>query len=262
METNEPQQPNPEQTVPDSKPKSAHPFSPKQKPAETMHRHSIVTPVEHQVPTLASMAATNLTLKRLVPPRKFLLRFAILVLILTAVAGIAAILFNGLGSYGSKIFSTAGEVAATAFLSLCFTGKTTSRWFSRLQVFGFLCAFVAMAYSILVSWSSYAFVTTTWLLHVFGIVSILAIAIAQVCVLSPMRNHNPLLKKLTFATLTAIIAFSGLAIALTFGGSLLTSDWYIKVVGIALILDVLGTILVPVLKHFSAQMRRAPKVKA
>lgn len=202
----------------------------------------------------SSIHTINPSTKKLVPSRKFLVRLAIGLLVLTAVAGIVAILFSGLGSAGLRIFLTAGEIFAAAVLCLCFTGKTTSRQLARLQVFGFLSAAVAMLYGSYLIWVNYSTFSVTWPDHVYGVASIIAIACAQACVLLPMMSCAPLIKKLIIVTLLAILGFSGMVIYLFFGSSVSSSDEYLKVLGILLILDVLGTVLVPVLRHFTAQV--------
>jgi len=194
--------------------------------------------------------------KKLVPSGKFLLRLALGAFVLSALAGIYAVLAGGFGSVSSQVFNTAGAVIGTALVSLCFTGTTASRWFARLQVFGVASALVTVFYGVFLIWENYGDISVSWPDKVFATAAILAIANAQACILLPMRNTGRRIKRLAFATLAAILIFSGLVIFLILGPLFTFSDWYIKLIAIFLILDILGTVLLPVLRYFGTHIAR------
>jgi hypothetical protein len=67
------------------------------------------------------------------PTRKFLLRFVIFSLSVTAVLGITGVLASGLGETGAKILGSAILADAASFLALCCSGRVTSSWQRAVQ---------------------------------------------------------------------------------------------------------------------------------
>ena len=74
------------------------------------------------------------------PTRKFLLRFVIFSLSVTAVLGITGVLASGLGETGAKILGSAILADAASFLALCCSGRVTSAWQRAVQVTGIVSA--------------------------------------------------------------------------------------------------------------------------
>ena len=86
------------------------------------------------------------------PTRKFLLNVIIASLSITAVLGIAGVLWPGFGETGAKILGSTTGVDVASVLTLCCTGPAKSALHRAVQVTGILSACLGVVTGLYVIW--------------------------------------------------------------------------------------------------------------
>ncbi len=215
-------------------------------PSPTQVPASVSELTNFQVP----ISQNNPASRRFLPTRKSLLRMVIGLLIFSALIGIIAILTGGLDTVGGEVLGTTAEIDFAAILCLCYVGKTTSKLHGVVQVLGFVTTVLATVISIYLTWSPDQS-GASWPWQSTAFLSVLAIGSAQASLLLPSMNYNAILERLVTATLVMIAVLAGLITYLIFVGfNDGAPDAFWRVLGVVLILDVLGTLLIPILRRF------------
>jgi hypothetical protein len=188
------------------------------------------------------------------PTRKFLLRLVIVSLSATAVLGIIAVLWTGLGETGVKILGSAIAADVASFLALCCTGRAETALQRVIQVTGILSASLGLATSLYLIWWEEA--TDVGPAEAIGrataVLFILAAASAHACLVLPLRSHGRLARAVVTGTVICTAAAAELIANYALFPNFDPGNGYTKALTVILILDVLGTILVLLLHRFGA----------
>jgi hypothetical protein len=186
------------------------------------------------------------------PSRRFFLTIIVSSLALTALLGIVAILTSALGDVGSKVLGTTIAVDVAAVLALCCAGKTQDQLHKTVQFLGVLSALIALLFAIYLVWADSLFSGgSEGMLRAFGVFSVLAVAAAHSCLILPSMNYNQNVRTIVRSTLLFIAVVAELLINYFAIPNFSPGDSYGKAIGVFLILDVLGTILIPLVRRFT-----------
>ena len=185
------------------------------------------------------------------PTRKFLLLLVIFSLLATAVLGIVSVLWSGLGETGAKILGSAIAADAASFLALWCTGHVTSAWQRAVQVTGIVSACLGLVTGVYLIW---------WGVNAGGPVEavgraavalfILAAASAHASLLLRLRPHGRLARTMVTGTVICTAAAAELIANYALVPNFDPGNGYDKALAVILILDVLGTILILLLRRF------------
>ena len=180
--------------------------------------------------------------------KKYLIFTVVVSLVAAALLGILTLLggeFNDVSWQVLFTTLTVGVFSITALASLRgFEAKSaTELWASRL---GILASLAAMLLTFVAIWIDYG---SDWdLLYQSAIVaSVSAVGFAHISLLLPFRTHSSTVKLLTLATSAIIIFVASIVIGIALIDELSDVDGIWRLLGVFAILDVLGTILLPVL---------------
>jgi hypothetical protein len=185
------------------------------------------------------------------PSRRFFITGVVASLGVTALLGIISIITSGLGDIGTKILISTGEVDFAAVLALGCAGNTSTKLHKRIQTLGLLSIFTGLVLGIYLTWTFKLFESQDDIvLKTFGVMFVLAISSAHACQILPLMVYNRILDRLVRGTVVCIAIVAGLVINAIVFPEISTGETYYKFVGIVLILDVFGTILIPVLRRF------------
>jgi len=185
------------------------------------------------------------------PTRKFLLRLVIFSLTATAVLGIAGVLWSGLGETGTKILGTALAADAASFLALCCTGRVTSAWQRAVQVTGIVSACLGLLTGVyLIWWGASASGPGAAIWRAAAALFILAVASAHASLLLRLRPHGRLARAVVTGTVICTAAAAELIANYALVPNFDPGNGYGKALAVILILDVLGTILILLLRRF------------
>jgi hypothetical protein len=185
------------------------------------------------------------------PTRKFLLNVVIASLSTTAVLGIIAVLWTGLGETGAKILGSAIGVDVASLLTLCCTGPTKSLWHRTVQVTGILSASLGLVSGLYVIWRpGTAGALEEGMTRTAVVLLLLAVASAHAFRVLAWRTYNRPMRLVAPATILCIAAAAELiANYLVFPG-FDPGRGYLRALVAMLILDALGTILLLLLHRF------------
>jgi hypothetical protein len=185
------------------------------------------------------------------PTRKFLLSVIITSLSITAVLGIVAVLWTGLGETGAKILGTAIGVDVASVLALCCTGPAKSALRRAVQVTGILSACLGMVTGLCVIWrpaaaSGLGEGMTRTAVALF----LLAAASAHASGVLAWRTYNRPMRIVAPATILCITAAAVLIGNYVVFPGFAPDRGYLRALMAVLILDGLGTILILLMHRF------------
>ncbi len=182
------------------------------------------------------------------PTRRFLLSLIIASLSITAVLGIIAVLWAGLGEAGAKILGSAIGVDIASILTLCCTGPAKSALHRAVQVTGILSACLGVLTGLYVIWLASG--PGEGMTRTAAVLFLLAAASAHVSGVLAWRTHNRPMRIVTPATILCTAAAAELiANYLVFPG-FDPDRGYLRALMAVLILDALGSILLLLLRRF------------
>ncbi len=181
-------------------------------------------------------------------------RSAIIVVVVslsvTALIGIATLLFGNFGEVQGKIMLSTLSIGVFGILSLCDL-TVVGRRFPWVGYGGILVGAVALATSLIMIWSTLAAPTSEPLWKTFGVSGIAAVSLAQANLLLVLGERKRVAVRAgLWATLGLMAVLAVLLWLLILTNGDIGSDGYGRAVGTVAILDVLGTIVVPVISRF------------
>jgi hypothetical protein len=182
------------------------------------------------------------------PTRKFLLNVIIASLSITAVLGIVAVLWAGLGEAGAKILGSAIGVDVASILMLCCTGPAKSLLHRAVQVTGILSACLGVVTGLYVIWLAGGL--SEGMTRTAVVLFLLAAASAHVCVVLAWRTHNRPMRIVAPATILCTAAAAELIANYVVFPGFDPDRGYLRALMAVLILDALGTILILLLHRF------------
>lgn len=164
---------------------------------------------------------------------------------ISAVIGIVSLLTPSFGPAQGNILWTAALFGAFSVLALCHLALASTP-FRVVGGVGLTASAVAVSCALEMIWSP---ATVGWpeMSRVLAISTILAVTTAHASLLLLLwRRRHPALRGALFVTLTAVGLLAALLIV-AFASSFSISGGYMRFVGVVAIIDVLGTLVVPVL---------------
>jgi hypothetical protein len=170
-------------------------------------------------------------------------------LVLSAGAGIFVLLTGSFDLIDGKILGTTLAIGLFSITSLAdlrnFESEQAS--YRSFALIGLGLSLIALVLVTLIIWSD-TFIDMPW--KPAAVSSILAISAAHASLLLPARGKNAALNSAVTVTLGMIALVAGLIIYLVLGEDTEVGDMFYRLLGVFAILDVLGTILVPILSKF------------
>jgi hypothetical protein len=188
--------------------------------------------------------------------RRIAVLFIIVSLSLTALVGIVTLLTATFGDLQGKIVLTTLLVAAFSITALCHLAVAER----ALRVVGFVgigASAIALVLGSVLIWASWENWNTGWeqMLKAFATASVIAVSLAHANLLLLLaERRSPVLRSALFITVAFIAVLAILIIVpiLTDGeipGE--NGEVYWRVLGVVAILDVLGTVVLPVINRFT-----------
>ena len=185
------------------------------------------------------------------PTRKFVLSVIIASLSITAVLGIIAVLWTGLGETGAKILGSAIAVDVASILTLCCAGPAKSLLHRAVQVTGIGSACLGVVTGTYVIWRvTAASGPGEGMTRTTVVLFLLAAASAHVSVVLARRTHNRPMRIVAPATILCTAAAAELIANYVVFPGFDPARGYLRALMAVLILDALGTILILLLHRF------------
>jgi len=193
------------------------------------------------------------------PTRKFLLRFIIASLSVTAALGIVSVLRGGFGETGAKILGTVAGADAASILALCCTGPAKSGSHRAVQLGGIGSAGLGLAGGVYLIWSDAAFSgIQEGILRATVVLVIAAAASAHICLLLPSRSFGRQVRAVVTGTVVCTSVAAELAANYALYPYFDPGDAYLRVLLVLLILDALGTIVILLMRRLGRPQAGAP----
>jgi F0F1-type ATP synthase assembly protein I len=166
---------------------------------------------------------------------------------IAALMGIAALL--GAGSFGeseARVLLTTLVVGCASVCVLCYLATAGTRW-QAVGGIGSAVVLLPTVTSLLLVWSDWED-TGDGVLRAFGVGVVLAVTLAQVCLLLGVAGSRPNLRLVLGATVLLAMVVAIIVSSLILGGDGSGDIW--RVLGVVAILDVLGTLVTIALAKF------------
>jgi len=186
------------------------------------------------------------------PARKLLLRITIALLSATATLGVISVLWGGsLGEAGPRLLASTAGADAASILALCCTGAAVSAPHRAVQVTGIASACAALAAGLYLTWSS----TTAdgpgdVIPRAAAVLWILAAASAHAALMLGWRRHSQPARILVAGTVLCTAVAAELIANYALFPGFEPGSGYRRALAVILILDVLGTILIMLIRRF------------
>jgi hypothetical protein len=183
--------------------------------------------------------------------RAFFFRIIIAALSITAALGIAGVMWRGLGETGAKFLRNAIEVDVASILALLCSGPARSVLHRAVQLTGILSALAALTIGILATWWNLASSSLAdGVGRTAAVLVILAIAATHASLVLPQHAYSRPMRILVPSTVLCTAVAAELIANYALFPHFSPGNGYDKAVQVALILDVLGTILILLLHRF------------
>jgi hypothetical protein len=176
-------------------------------------------------------------------------------LVLTATIGIIALLSGDFGETQTRILATTSLVAAFSILSLCHLA-VVGRAVRVVGFAGITVTAIALVLGLVLVWTEWGTgVDLSEVVRWLGITTVLAVSLAHanLLLLLSSRRHTVIRWGLWLTLVAIAIVAAMVLLPILTDGEIPgdeNGDWYWRVFGVVAILDVLGTIAVPVLSLF------------
>jgi hypothetical protein len=181
-------------------------------------------------------------------------RVAIIVIIaslsITALIGIVTLLTGDFGDVQRKIMLTTLAIGLFSIVSLCDLA-VAGRRFQRAGYLGILVSLVALVAALILIWTDFGSMQPEALWKTFGLTTIAGVSLAHANLLLLLGERRRSVVRIGLWVTVALIALLAVLLwllILTNGD--IGTDGYGRLVGTVAILDVLGTIVVPVVSKF------------
>lgn len=181
----------------------------------------------------------------------------ILALIVSGLIGISIFLVGDFDSTQLKLLATTAGVGAFSLLGLASVTGRSTRWLRPLPYLGIASSAAALALIILLIWDLWDTDGTgkEILFKVLACLVVVAVSVAHLSLLAAVQQTTYLLRWCQRGTLLVIVAVATLLIVGIVTQPDFDRELYLRLLGVLVILDVLGTIFVGI----SALRRPAPK---
>ncbi|MCZ4500016.1 MAG: hypothetical protein JWQ74_2571 [Marmoricola sp.] len=174
---------------------------------------------------------------------------------LAALMGILALLgAGGFGDQEGRVLLTTLVVGCTSICVLCYLATAGTPWVG-VGVLGSVVVVLPTVTSLFLLWSDWDG-DAEGLLKAFGIGVVGAVTLAQVCLLLALAGPRENLRPVLGATVCLAVAVAGLVSAMVVGEIDTDDVW--RLLGVAAILDVLGTLVTIALARFGGREVPSP----
>ncbi|MBS3128062.1 hypothetical protein J4410_02865 [Candidatus Woesearchaeota archaeon] len=183
-------------------------------------------------------------MKKKVNFKKTFLITLIVSLSISALIGIFVFLFGDFGETEFRLLMTTLTIGGYSLTGLCCSVLYEKRKFSILALSGMILSVIGFLFTVLVIWEAIG-LEDSW--KTLMICIILAFSTAQSCLLLLVNPEKTLVKGSLSATIIFISIVALMLIKLVLNEFDDASESYFRILGVFAILDVLGTIVTPIL---------------
>jgi len=183
--------------------------------------------------------------------KKTFLITMIVSLSISALIGIFVFLFGDFGETEFKLLMTTLTIGGYSLTGLCCSVLYEKRKFTSLALSGMVISIIGFLYTVLVIWEAID-LDDSWKALIIFIV--LAASTAHACLLLLIKTEKSLVNGALSATIIFISIVALMLIILVLNEFDDVGEFYFRLLGVFAILDVLGTIVTPILnKVYSIQ---------
>ena len=177
--------------------------------------------------------------------RTFLLTM-IVSLSISALIGIVIFLFGNFGETEGRLLMTTLTIGGYSLTGLCCSVLFEKKRFTGLAVAGIGASFLGFLFTLLVIWEALD-MESEWTWKGLFLFLIVAFSTAHMSLLLLIQSDNRLVKGSLAATVGFIAIVAAMLIWFTFTGFDIEEEFFYRLLGVFAILDVLGTIVTPIL---------------
>jgi hypothetical protein len=178
--------------------------------------------------------------------RTFLLSM-IISLSISALIGIVIFLFGDFGDTEARLLMTTLSVGGYSLTGLCCSVLYEQRRFTAFAIGGMAVSVIGFVYTILAIWEVID-LDTQMTAETLSTLIILAFSTAHASLLMQIRSEKGIVNGSLAATLVFIAIVAFMLIYLVLNGFGDAGEFFYRLLGVFAILDVLGTIVTPILK--------------
>lgn len=177
----------------------------------------------------------------------------IISLSISALIGIFVFLLGDFGETEFRLLMTTLTIGGYSLTGLCCSVLYEKRKFTPLALYGMIISIIGFLYTVLVIWEAIDFDNDfTW--QALIILIVLAASTAHSCLLLLIKSEKSLVNGALSATIIFISIVALMLIILVLNEFGDVGEFYYRLLGVFAILDVLGTIVTPILnKVYSIQ---------
>jgi len=188
--------------------------------------------------------------------RTFLLAM-IVSLSISALIGIVIFLLGDFGETEGRLLMTTLTVGGYSLIGLCCSVLYERKTHNWLAVSGMVLSVLGFLFSVLAIWEALDMESETTWKGVFMLL-ILAFTAAHISLLLLIRSDSGLVKGALAATVTCISIVAGMLLWFTWTGFDIEEEFFYRLLGVFSILDVLGTIVTPILHKVYSKEQDLP----
>jgi len=180
--------------------------------------------------------------------RQLLLYFVIFSLSLSALVAIFAFLIGDFGDTETRIVLTTLAIGAFSLSGLCCSGLYDQKKNLPVAFLGLLSSAIALLISLITIWELIDF-TDIW--RVLSVAIIFAVSTAHSALLLSARPGQKIVQTSTRITSAFIAIVALMLIVVVIWGDNELGDFFYRLLGVFAVLDVLGTVVTPLLRKFA-----------
>ena len=182
--------------------------------------------------------------------RKLFLYLLVASLAVSGLMGIFIFLFSDFGDTQVKLLFTTLGIGGCSLTGLCSATLFGKPAFKLFSSFGIVVALLCFGVVVFTIWSEISVFENSWKILVSLIV--LTVTLAHISLLLNLNTVNALVKNVLIATVACIAIVSGMLFFMIYGNSD-PDDFFYRLLGVFAILDVVGTIVTPILNRTQKQ---------
>ncbi len=185
--------------------------------------------------------------------KKTFLSMMIISLSISALIGIFIFLLGDFGETEFRLLMTTLTIGGYSLTGLCCSVLYEKRKFTPLALSGMVVSIIGFLYTVLVIWEAIDF-GNYFTLKALIILIVLAASTAHSCLLLLIKSEKSLVNSALSATIIFVSIVALMLIILVLNKFDGVGEFYFRLLGVFAILDVLGTIVTPILnKVYSIQ---------
>jgi hypothetical protein len=179
--------------------------------------------------------------------KKNFLMAMIISLCIGALIGIVIFLFGSFGEIEVKILGTTLIIGGYSLLGLCCSALYEKKHGNIFALLGIISALLGFIWFVGLIWSGYDFIDFDNTLELILTFIIVPVSLAQSSLILLINSDNKMGKMTVWATIFFIIILTLMLLIAVWNIDFDFGDFYFRLLGVVGILDVLGTIVSPIL---------------